>query len=97
MSRDSVNRGTSAVKNVCKPVQLECLSTRILSWGAEEGRGKDTSIYMRQEVSEPPWLGPIRVTHISAVTVNNLEILGIFKDEDREEGDSVTDALSTML
>jgi len=29
--------------------------------------------------------------------VNNLEILEIFKDEDREEGDSVTDALSTML
>jgi len=29
--------------------------------------------------------------------VNDLEILGIFKDEDREEGDSVTDALSTML
>jgi len=29
--------------------------------------------------------------------VNNLEILGIFKDEDREEGDSVTDALSIIL
>ena len=29
--------------------------------------------------------------------VDDLEILGIFKDEDREEGDSVTDALSTML
>jgi len=29
--------------------------------------------------------------------VNNLEILGIFKDEDRKEGDGVTDALSTML
>jgi len=29
--------------------------------------------------------------------VNNLEILEIFKDEDREEGDSVTDALSTIL
>jgi len=29
--------------------------------------------------------------------VNDLEILGIFKDEDREEGDGVTDALSTML
>jgi len=43
MSRDSVNRGTSAVKNVCKPVQLDCLSTRILSWGAEGG-GKD--VYM---------------------------------------------------
>jgi len=28
--------------------------------------------------------------------VNNLEILGIFKDEDKE-GDSVTDALSTIL
>jgi len=26
-----------------------------------------------------------------------LEILGIFKDEDREEGDSVTDALSIIL
>jgi len=24
-------------------------------------------------------------------------MLGIFKDEDKEEGDSVTDALSTML
>jgi len=29
--------------------------------------------------------------------VNNLEILGIFKDEDKEEGDSITDALSTIL
>jgi len=29
--------------------------------------------------------------------VNNLEILGIFKDKDKEEGDSVTDSLSTML
>jgi hypothetical protein len=29
--------------------------------------------------------------------VNNLEILGIFKDEDRKEGDSVTDALSIIL
>jgi len=29
--------------------------------------------------------------------INNLEMLGIFKDEDREEGDSVTDALSTIL
>jgi len=26
-----------------------------------------------------------------------LEILEIFKDEDKEEGDSVTDALSTIL
>ena len=29
--------------------------------------------------------------------VNNLEILSIFKDEDKEEGDGVTDALSTIL
>jgi len=29
--------------------------------------------------------------------VNDLEILEIFKDEDREEGDGVTDALSIML
>jgi len=29
--------------------------------------------------------------------VNNLEILGIFKDENKEEGDSVTDALSIIL
>jgi len=29
--------------------------------------------------------------------VDDLEILGIFKDEDKEEGDSITDALSTML
>jgi len=29
--------------------------------------------------------------------VNNLEILGIFKDEDKEEGDGVTDSLSTIL
>jgi len=29
--------------------------------------------------------------------INNLEILGIFKDKDKEEGDGVTDALSTML
>ena len=29
--------------------------------------------------------------------VDNLEILGIFKDEDKEEGDSITDALSIML
>ena len=26
-----------------------------------------------------------------------MEILGIFKDEDKEEGDGVTDSLSTML
>jgi len=29
--------------------------------------------------------------------VDDLEILGIFKGEDREEGDSVTDALSIIL
>jgi len=29
--------------------------------------------------------------------VNDLEMLGIFKDKDKEEGDGVTDALSTML
>jgi len=29
--------------------------------------------------------------------VNDLEMLGIFEDEDEEEGDGVTDALSTML
>jgi len=29
--------------------------------------------------------------------VDDLEMLGIFKDEDKEEGDSITDALSTML
>jgi len=29
--------------------------------------------------------------------VNNLEILGIFKDKDKEEGDSITDALSIIL
>jgi hypothetical protein len=29
--------------------------------------------------------------------INNLEILEIFKDKDREEGDSVTDALSIIL
>jgi len=29
--------------------------------------------------------------------INDLEIITIFKDEDREEGDGVTDALSTML
>jgi len=29
--------------------------------------------------------------------VDNLEILGIFKDEDKEEGDSITDALSIIL
>jgi len=29
--------------------------------------------------------------------VNNLEILGIFKDKDKEEGDSVTNALSIIL
>jgi len=29
--------------------------------------------------------------------INNLEILGIFKDKDKEEGDSITDALSTIL
>jgi hypothetical protein len=29
--------------------------------------------------------------------VNDLEILGIFKDEDKEEGDGVMDALSIML
>jgi len=29
--------------------------------------------------------------------VDNLEILGIFKDKDKKEGDSVMDALSTIL
>jgi len=29
--------------------------------------------------------------------VNDLEILGIFKDKDRKEGDGITDALSTIL
>jgi len=29
--------------------------------------------------------------------INNLEILEIFKDENKKEGDSVIDALSTML
>jgi len=29
--------------------------------------------------------------------VDDLEMLGIFKDEDKEEGDGITDALSTML
>jgi len=29
--------------------------------------------------------------------VNDLEILRIFKDKDKEEGDSVTDALSIIL
>jgi len=29
--------------------------------------------------------------------VNNLEILGIFKNEDKKEGDSITDALSIIL
>jgi len=29
--------------------------------------------------------------------VNDLEIFGIFKDKDKEEGDGVTDALSIML
>ena len=29
--------------------------------------------------------------------VNDLEILGIFKNENKKKGDSVTDALSTIL
>jgi len=29
--------------------------------------------------------------------IDDLEILGIFKGENKEEGDSVTDALSTLL
>jgi len=29
--------------------------------------------------------------------VDNLEILGIFKNKDKEEGDSITDSLSTIL
>jgi len=29
--------------------------------------------------------------------VNNLKILGIFKNKDKEEGDSVIDALSIIL
>ena len=29
--------------------------------------------------------------------MDNLEILGIFKDEDKEKGDSITDSLSTIL
>ena len=29
--------------------------------------------------------------------INNLKILGIFKDEDKKEGDSIMDALSIIL
>jgi len=29
--------------------------------------------------------------------INNLEILGIFKDKNKEEGDSITDALTIIL
>jgi len=29
--------------------------------------------------------------------VNNLEMFRIFKDKDKEEGDGITDALSTIL
>jgi len=29
--------------------------------------------------------------------VDDLEMLGIFKDENKEKGDGITDALSTML
>ena len=29
--------------------------------------------------------------------VNDLEILEVFKDKDKEEGDGITDALSIML
>jgi len=29
--------------------------------------------------------------------VDDLEMLGIFKDEDKEEGDSITDTLSIIL
>ena len=29
--------------------------------------------------------------------VDNLEILGIFKDKDKEEGDGITDSLSIIL
>jgi len=29
--------------------------------------------------------------------MDNLEMLGIFKDEDKEEGDGVMDAISIML
>ena len=29
--------------------------------------------------------------------MDDLEILGIFKNEDKEEGDSIMDALSTIL
>jgi len=29
--------------------------------------------------------------------VDDLEMLGIFKDEDKEKGDSIMDALSTVL
>jgi len=29
--------------------------------------------------------------------INNLEILGVFKDKDKEKGDSITDTLSIIL
>jgi len=29
--------------------------------------------------------------------INDLEMLGIFKNEDKKEGDSITDALSIIL
>ena len=41
----------------------------------------------------------INQTNLTDITplVDNLEMLGIFKDKDKEKGDSITDALSIML
>jgi len=44
--------------NVCKPVQLGCLLTRVSRWGAEEGRGKDTSIYIEPRRKRTPLTRP---------------------------------------
>ena len=49
---DSVNRGTSAVKNVCKPVQLVVYGPGYQD--EEQKVEKDTSIYICQGSSEPP-------------------------------------------
>lgn len=39
----------------------------------------------------------VRARRTTAALVSDLEMLGIFEDEAEEEGDGVTDALSTML
>ena len=41
-------------RGMCKPIQLDCLLTKISSQGLEEGQGKDMSIYTAPRLQLSP-------------------------------------------